>query len=137
MSKRLMANKFLTTLVVVFGLLASSPVHATLEEGAPPKYEAVLSCGIGGNYINILVCFQNSDIRVTTGNITSRYGVHDVLSLGKEYRDGIHFLLPEHFKIEAQNSDSDLTLSLIIKNADGKVLFQDQVGQYRTIAVEN
>jgi hypothetical protein len=58
---------------------------------------------------------------VTAGNTTSRYSVHDILSLGKVDHDGIHFPLPEHFQVEAQNSDADLTLSLIIRDANKNV----------------
>ena len=57
--------------------------------------------------------------------------------LGTEHQDGLHFELSESFSFRAQNSSDLLTLRLLIKNDSGSILFEDVVGQWGVIGIQN
>ena len=107
-------------------------------------YEAILTCGMGtDDHINILACFAKSgygaatELELKNDNVYGMYKVHNISSLGQEYRDGLHIKLSHHFFIKAQNSHNLLTLSLKVIDSKGNVQYQKSAGQYGVVSVEN
>ena len=68
---------------------------------------------------------------------TRVYKVYDLAQAGTEYRDGLHIELSESFDLRAQNSQEDLVLGLVVKNANGDIVYEDQAGRYGTVWVGN
>jgi len=110
-----------------------------IEEASQKRnsYTAILSCGLSGDHINILACFENTELRITKNNRTKSYKIYEIRNVGREYRNGLHIDLPSHFKLKAQNSHDTLTLGLIIKNSNGDIVFEDQAGHYGVVSVSN
>ena len=80
-----------------------------------------------------------SEIKLTNKGRKRIIRAWELNSLGREYSDGLHFELSRKFSFRAQNSSKNLTLRLVIrdKSPDGKIMFEDVVGEYGTIAVRH
>ena len=101
-------------------------------------YRAVLSCGMGsGDHINILACFENTELEISSDGRKQLYLVCNMLRAGNEYRDGLHINLSESFDFVAQNSHDILILELIIYDDRDDIVYQDQAGMYGVISVGN
>ena len=86
------------------------------------------------------MCFDDSvdtEIKLTNYGRTKIYKHWQVPSFGAEHHDGLRFELSDSFSFHAQNASDWLNLRLIIKNDSGKVVFEDVVGQFGVINVEN
>ena len=111
----------------------------TTNEG----YEAILSCGMSANEnINILACFAagggaQTELEIKNGSQYGMYKAHNISSLGRLERDGLHIDLQKHFAITAQNSHNILLLNLKVIDWKGDVLFQKSASQYGVISVSN
>jgi len=90
---------------------------------------------MGGGHISIFACFENTDLKITKEGRSRLYKVWELQQAGRPDRDGLHIDLPENFTLFAQNSNDILTLSIVIRNVNGKIVHQDQVGQYGVIRV--
>lgn len=127
------------------------------------KYEAILSCGIGGSNINILACFAKfgaygaqTDLSVTRDGMQKLYKTYDLANvpytsgsviIGTNTNipdgmlvddDGLHILLPNSFAVVAQNSQEHLVLGIrIINIATRETVYQQEVGHYGVIKVGN
>jgi uncharacterized protein (DUF2235 family) len=104
---------------------------------AMAEYKAVLSCGFNGSHINILACFDGTDLKLTNNGQTGIYKIYNISQLGREYRDGFHINLSTSFSLTAQNSDDTLTLGIKIYDANNTEVYQDMVGKYGVIKVGN
>ena len=104
---------------------------------AMAEYRAVLSCGFNGSHINILACFDGTDLKLTNNGQTGIYKIYNISQLGNEYQDGFHINLSNSFSLTAQNSDDTLTLGIKIYDANDNEVYQDMVGMYGVIKVGN
>lgn len=100
-------------------------------------FTAVLSCQLRGEHINIYACFENTELKVTNNGRTKVYKVYDLAQAGTEHRDGLHIELSENFDLRAQNSQEYLVLGLVVRNASGDIVYEDQAGRYGTVWVGN
>lgn len=100
-------------------------------------YTATFSCGMNGRNFNIVACFAESDLKITTSEGGRLYKVYNLQSAGVIDSQGLHLQLPEHFELLAQNSQKTLILTVSIKDSTGKEVYSDQQGQYGTIRVQN
>ena len=101
---------------------------------------AVLSCEHSNRHTNIASCFLGSaktEIKLTNKGRKRIIRAWELNGLGREYSDGLHFELSRKFSFRAQNSSDMLSLRLVIrdKSPDGKIMFEDVVGEYGTIRV--
>ena len=101
------------------------------------SYEAVISCGMNGQNINVLACFKDTDLKITKDGSSVVYKIYNLQSAGQTYQDGLHIDLPEHFSIKAQNSQDHLVLGVKITDKNGKTVFEDQAGKWDVISVGN
>lgn len=108
-------------------------------------YTAILKCGVGKDHINIAACFvggkysPDTQLEIKNGSDYGLYHVHELMSVGKEYRDGLHIPLRSTFEISAKNAaDSPVILTLIIvKTATNEEVFKKSAAYLRRIHVEN
>lgn len=101
------------------------------------QYEAIISCGMNGQHMNILPCFTDTELKVSKDGQAVVYKVYNLRNAGQEYADGLHIELPSSFSIVAQNSQKTLILELVVKDSNGSVVYQDQAGQYGVVSVRN
>ena len=100
-------------------------------------FVATLTCGMGGQNMNVIACFKSTDLKITTDNQGKLYKMFNLGDAGAIDKQGLHINLPEHFATEAQNSQQTLILGLTIKDRAGKVVYADQQGQYGVISVKH
>ena len=100
-------------------------------------YEAIISCGMNGQNMNVQACFKDSALKLTTHEGGKLYNIYNILQAGSMEKDGLHIDLPKEFEVAAQNSHNILVLTVTIKDSDGKTLYSDQQGQYGTVRVSN
>lgn len=117
--------------------LASRSSSDFAEPRESSGYTVIVSCGIGGQHYNILACFTDTELEVVRNDIGHIYRAYELRGLGTEQPDGLHFPVPEHFAISAQNSAQVLVLGVTIRNARGAVVYSREAGQYGTIVVGN
>lgn len=103
-------------------------------------FEAILSCGINGEHLNISACFIGSkygaetELELKNGNIYNMYKSHQITSAGKETRAGLVIPIRKVYEIKAQNSSQDLLLDLkIMDRKTGKVIYQKSASQYGVV----
>jgi hypothetical protein len=114
-----------------------------VAEAESERYEAILSCGMSANEnLNILACFAagggaQTELEIKNGSQYGMYKAHNISSLGRLERDGLHIDLQKHFAITAQNSHNILLLNLKVIDWKGDVLFQKSASQYGVISVSN
>ena len=118
--------------------------QAAAEAAAAKGFDATFTCGMGGtSHINILACFAGggssaqTELEIQNGDQYGMYKAYNISSVGTEDQQGFHIHLQPHFAIKAQNSQPTLILSLIIKDANGTVVFQKSAAQYGVISVKN
>ena len=118
--------------------------QAAAEASAAKGFDATFTCGMGGtSHINILACFAGgsgsaeTELEIQNGDQYGMYKAYNLSTVGAEDQQGFHIHLQPHFAIKAQNSQSTLMLGLIIKDANGTVVFQKSAGQYGVISVKN
>ena len=114
--------------------------EATKQKESTSKYPfyAVITCGLNGQHINVLACFNKTEIELTNGTQYGLYKVYEIQRLGNETRQGFVIDLQNDFSIKLQNSNSSLTLGLkIYKTGSNETVFQKQVAQYGVINVSN
>lgn len=125
---------------------APVPRAPQVQQAAQPQssyYEAVLSCGMGGNNLNVLACFAkegygtDTELEIQNGGQYGMYKVYNISNLGPEDQQGLHIRLSPNFSIRAQNSHSQLILTLTIKDQNGRVVFQKSASKYGVISVKN
>ncbi len=119
-----------STIFLLF-LLCSSNVFAK------STYTAIISCGFQGSHINILPCFSDTELKISTKKNSKVYKIYDFYGLGESYQDGLHIDLPESFQLTAQNSSGDLVLGIKIINKEGLVVFNQQAGKWGVIKVKS
>ena len=124
-------NALKSFVTACLALLLSLPAAAYAE------YKAVLSCGMNNEHINILACFESTELKLTNYGSTNVYKIYNIHQAGNQYRDGLHIRLSDSFKITAQNSHQNLVLSIQITDENGKKLYQDAVGKFGVIKVGN
>ena len=129
MKKLIACLKSKIKIAIIFLFVSATPAMA--------KYKAVLSCGFPGDHINILACFDGTDLKLTNHGQTRIYKNYNFRQLGREYRDGLHINLSTSFSLTAQNSSDHLTLGIKIYDANNKEVYQDMVGQYGVIKVRD
>ena len=120
------------------GYEASHPEQAV--HAAPPAesfYSATLSCGMNGQNYNVLACFKDSELKITTDQGGKLYKIYNLQNAGIIDQAGLHIKLPQHFELLAQNSQKTLVLTLSIMDSTGKIVYSDQQGQYGTVHVSN
>ena len=105
-------------------------------------YMATITCGLGADdHINILACFTKSrygtdtELEFRSGDKYGLYKAFNIHELGTEDERGLHIRLSPSFLIRAQNSNSDLTLTVVIKDESDIVKFKRSAGQYGVINV--
>lgn len=104
---------------------------------ARAENRAVLTCGFNGSHINILACFDGTDLKLTNNGQTEIHKIYNISQLGTEHGDGFYINLSTSFSLTAQNSNDTLTLGIKIYDANGTEVYQDMVGKYGVIMVEN
>lgn len=109
--------------------------HAPVTPAA--AYTATISCGMNGQNYNVLACFKDSELKITTAEGGKLYKVYNLEQAGVSDRAGLHISLPERFELNAQNSQRTLVLTISIKNTAGKEVYSDQQGQWGVISVKN
>ena len=104
-------------------------------------YEAILSCGMGNNHINIMACFVGrspTSLELKNGDFYRYYKHYEVRQAGRETNQGLVIPLRKNFNIKVQNSSSSLTLTLkVIRKSNGKRLFIESGGQFKRLGVKN
>lgn len=113
--------------------------HAEFVAAQPPAaaYTATISCGMNGQNYNAAACFKDSDLKITTAQGGKLYKVYNLQQAGTIDQQGLHIPLPEHFELNAQNSQKTLVLTVSIKDSSGKVVYSDQQGQWGVVSVKN
>lgn len=116
--------------------------HAEFVASIPPPpppaaYTANISCGMNGQNYNVLACFKDSELKITTAQGGKLYKVYNLEQAGVSDRTGLHISLPEHFELNAQNSQRTLVLSVSITDSTGKVVYSDQQGQWGVVSVKH
>lgn len=115
---------------------ASIQVDANNEQIINDGFTAIISCG-EQEQISVALCFHSTDLKITKNNRSKIYNIYNFSQAGDTHIDGLHVILPEHFKLKAQNSLDYPVLVVKILNSSGKVIFEDQAGKYGFITVEN
>jgi len=111
---------------------------ASLPPPPPPAfYTATITCGMNGQNYNVVACFKDSDLKITTAEGGKLYKLYNLQQAGVIDKQGLHISLPEHFQLSAQNSQKTLVLSVSIKNSIGQVIYSDQQGQWGVVSVKN
>lgn len=105
-------------------------------------YYALITCGMGWNHLNTLVCFSGehvgTEIEIRNGPEYGMYKVYDIFKLGRETGKGLEINLRQKFELKVQNADDSLILGVrVYERASGKMLFQKQVGKFGVIGVSN
>ena len=105
-------------------------------------YYALITCGMGWNHLNTLVCFSgehvDTEIEIRNGPEYGMYKVYDIFKLGRETSKGLEINLRQKFELKVQNADDSLVLGVrVFGRASGKMLFQKQVGKFGVIGVSN
>jgi hypothetical protein len=100
-------------------------------------YTATFSCGVNGRSLSVLACFNETDLKITTAEGGRLYKVYDLQRAGVIDQQGLHLQLPEHFELQAQNSQRTLVLTVSIKDSAGKEVYTDQQGHYGIIRGQN
>jgi hypothetical protein len=106
-------------------------------------YEAIISCLFAGKPFTFEACFvgsryvKGSHIELEIDGRNRIYQFTQFNELGVKEPDGLHIMLPKHFKLQAENVGEYFILSVIIKNEKGDVVFEDQASQYGVIRVRN
>ena len=125
---------------------AAVPRTPQVQQAPQPQssyYEAILSCGMGGNNLNVLACFakdgygSDTELEIQNGGQYGMYKVYNISNLGNEDSQGLHIRLSPNFSIKAQNSNSNLILTLTIRDQNGRVVFQKSASRYGVISVRN
>ena len=116
--------------------------HAAYVSSLPPPpppafYTATITCGMNGQNYNVVACFKDSDLKITTVEGGKLYKLYNLQQAGVIDQQGLHISLPEHFQLNAQNSQKTLVLSVSIKDSSGKVVYSDQQGQWGVVSVKN
>jgi hypothetical protein len=118
--------------------------QAAAQAIAAKGFDATFTCGMGGtDHINILACFAggsksaDTELEIQNGDQYGMYKAYNLSGVGVEDQQGFHIHLQPHFAIKAQNSQPTLMLGLTIKDANGKVVFQQSAAQYGVISVRN
>lgn len=119
---------------IIFGYSKDS---VELASSVPDLYNAVISCGMNNQNINVLACFTKTDLEVKVDNRTTVYKSYNLQSAGEMYQDGLHIQLPSNFSLVAQNSQKNMVLSVVIYDGSNNVVYQNQVGQWGVINVGN
>lgn len=116
--------------------------RARLQREYP--FYAVLTCGLQGAHTAIEACFiggraaVETTLEITNGDEYRMYAVYELQQAGQERRDGLNVNLRRNFRIQAQNSASNLLLTLTIyERATGNVLYQRSVQQYGVLSAQN
>jgi len=100
-------------------------------------YEAILSCEFSGNHTNLAACFSggqygaDTELELTNGSQYGMYKAYQLYQLGQETTQGLVLSLKKNFNIKAQNSSSNLLLSLVIKErSSGRIIYQKSASKY-------
>lgn len=101
------------------------------------RYTAVISCGMYGRHMNILACFEDTELKLTNEDRTGTYKIYNINQLGNEQSDGLHISLSEQFYLGAQNSHEALVLQISIYDESGALLLQESAGEWGVIRIEN
>lgn len=114
------------------------------EKAREFPYEAIFTCGMGGNHINIMACFVASgysaktQLEIRNGQQYGMYQGWELNGVGTETRNGFVIPLRNNFSIVAQNSDDTLILNLVVRNTEtGNILFTKSASKYGVISVRN
>ncbi|GLO14690.1 hypothetical protein PPUJ20028_32730 [Pseudomonas putida] len=87
------------------------------------RNEAIFSCGMNGQNMNVQACFKDSAFKLTTQEGGKLYNIYNILQAGSMENDGLHIDLPKSFEVAARNSHTILVLAVTIKDSDGKTLY--------------
>jgi hypothetical protein len=119
-----------------FAVQMTDPTFKSVQS-PPLPYMAIISCGMNGQNYNVLACFKSTDLKITTSEGGKLYKIYNLPQAGFMRQDGLHIPLPEHFELEAQNSQATLVMTVAIQTAAGKVVYSDQQGQFGVVHVTN
>lgn len=103
-------------------------------------YQAILTCGFGGDHINIAACFvgpPDTELEVRNGSEYGLYKVYELTRVGRQTSKGLILDLESTFEISAQNSSDAVTLGLVVLDRNNKILYQRQVGQFGVVRFGN
>lgn len=100
-------------------------------------YTAMISCGMNGQNYNVLACFKDTELKISTAAGGKLYKVYNLSQAGTMTQQGLQIPLPEHFELKAQNSQSTLVMTVLIKDSSGKVVFSDEQGHWGVVSVRN
>jgi hypothetical protein len=103
-------------------------------------FYAVISCSFSGRNTNVLACFAGkvgTEVELRNGSQYGLYRVHQLLSLGRETKDGLVIDLREMFEFKAQNSADSLILGVKVYNRKGDILFEKEVPKFGVIRAKN
>jgi hypothetical protein len=118
-------------------IISSVPKTSASVETQQNLYQASLSCRFNGAHTMIFPCFDETDLKITRNGISKIYKSYDLNSFGRHDNAGFHFSLPSSFEVRAQNGSDYMILNLEIRDANGELVFQDEVSQYGVIKVGN
>ena len=135
----------LKRLLYVLFLICAFAGAADAEDAANGfPYEAIFTCGLQGMRTNIAACFlggssgSNTQLEIRNGQNYGMYQVWELPRIGRQTPDGFLISLREHFKIEAQNANTSLILTLVIRDrATKKIKYQKSAAWGSVIAVKH
>ena len=105
----------------------------------PAVYTAYIGCQYSGAAIPVYACVETFKVRAN-GQTQIYSQAEFERSPRRMSREGTLIVpLPEHFELSAMNSDGDgnLVLEVVIRDANGRQLFQDQAEPYDGVFVRN
>ena len=83
------------------------------------------ACFSGGQY------GADTELELTNGSQYGMYKAYQLYQLGQETTQGLVLSLKKNFNIKAQNSSSNLLLSLVIKErSSGRIIYQKSASKY-------
>lgn len=116
---------------------AKSPILSQPTTKPTKNFQATLSCGMGDGNINVLACFQQSELIITQENHRRVYKAYNLQSAGNISNEGLTLDLSGNFEITAINSSNRLILGLKITDDSGRLVYQDQAGEWGIVSAKN
>lgn len=98
-------------------------------------YTAIINCGTSNPYFTD-ACFSESDFVLKREGRTERYNIENsLLTTGYKHDTGVAIELPEHFTIDATNSNNEFLTIEIIRNSDNSTIVKKSAAQNKKIEI--
>jgi len=98
-------------------------------------YTAMINCGESNPHF-VDRCFSESDFVLEVEGIEEKYNIdRSLLTIGYPHGTGIAIELPEHFSINALNTNNEILSIEVIRNDDNSVILRKKASRNNSINI--